>query len=90
MSPEEQRVIMHSFIERATITKMTAPAAQLETAFRVMQMEAAFIDWLAGKKPVQHNNYRSRNTLNLTNLTDALSVCLKDEMLGHRTMGRYW
>jgi hypothetical protein len=44
MSPEERRIIVHSFTERAIIAKMTAWAVQSETAFRVMKMEAAFVD----------------------------------------------
>jgi hypothetical protein len=59
MSPEEQRVIVHSFIECATITKMTARAAQLETLFRATKMAAAFVDWLAEKEAAHHNNYQA-------------------------------
>jgi hypothetical protein len=44
MSPEEQRVIVHRFIEPATRTKKTAWAVQSETVFGAMKMEAAFVD----------------------------------------------
>jgi hypothetical protein len=47
MSLEEQRVIVHSFLEHATITKMTSWAAQSDTGFRAMKMEAVFVDWLS-------------------------------------------
>jgi hypothetical protein len=58
MSPEAQIIILHNFIEREIITKMTAWDAQLETCFRAMKAEEAFADWLAERENVHHNNYR--------------------------------
>jgi hypothetical protein len=38
---------------------VTAWAAQSETVFRAIKMEAAFVDWLDEKEAVRHNNYQA-------------------------------
>jgi hypothetical protein len=56
--PPEPPIIAETLIRRVGISQMKPPDAEATKVLEAMKIEAAYVDWVAEKEAIHHNNYR--------------------------------
>jgi hypothetical protein len=57
--PPEPPIVVETLIRRVGISQMKPPGVEATKVLEAMKMEAAYVDWVAEKEAIHHNNYRA-------------------------------